>query len=228
MPDDKLRILILSPIPPYPPHGGWQTVIYNDAKFLARRGHEIKLLSIAYDPQADSADMADIGEAEYFVIKKRPQWRQVLSNLGRPLPYTVERHIDDRLLARAVELVRSGYPDVVLIEDVVMGWYAARLKREASVPIFLRSHNVNTKIVERFYKMQRNPVLRFLGRRQWSKFDRYERSVWETFDGVAQISPVDAALAREMNPQVEQKMLYSGIDLDYFTPAAASARERLE
>ncbi len=225
MPDDKLRILILSPIPPYPPHGGWQTVIYNDAKFLARRGHEIKLLSIAYDPQADSADMADIGEAEYFVIKKRPQWRQVLSNLGRPLPYTVERHIDDRLLARAVELVRLGYPDVVLIEDVVMGWYAARLKREASVPIFLRSHNVNTKIVERFYKMQRNPVLRFLGRRQWSKFDRYERSVWETFDGVAQISPVDAALAREMNPQVEQKMLYSGIDLDYFTPAAASARE---
>ncbi|MCH7705226.1 MAG: glycosyltransferase, partial [Planctomycetes bacterium] len=204
MPDDKLRILILSPIPPYPPHGGWQTVIYNDAKFLARRGHEIKLLSIAYDPQADSADMADIGEAEYFVIKRRPQWRQVLSNLGHPLPYTVERHIDDRLLARAVELVRSGYPDVVLIEDVVMGWYAARLKREASVPIFLRSHNVNTKIVERFYKMQRNPVLRFLGRRQWSKFDRYERSVWETSDGVSQISPVDAALAREMNPRVEQ------------------------
>lgn len=222
--DDKLRILMLTPIEPFPPHGGWQTVIYNDAKFLARRGHEIKILSIAYDAQANPSDVADIGEAEYFAIPRRPRWRQVLANMGRTLPYTVARHVDLRLLTRALELVRLWCPDVILIEDVVMGWYAARLKRESPVPIYLRSHNINTKIVERFYKTQRNPVLRVLGRRQWSKFDRYERSVWETFDGVSQISPVDAALAREMNPRVEQKMLYSGIDLDYFTPAAASTR----
>ena len=225
LPDDKLRILMLTPIEPFPPHGGWQTVIYNDAKFLARRGHEIKILSIAYDAHAKPSDVADIGEAEYFAIARRPRWRQVLANMGKPLPYSVDRHVNHRLLSRAVELVRSWCPDVVLIEDVVMGWYAARLKREASVPIYLRSHNINTKIVERFCKTQRNPLLRFLGRRQWSKFDRYERSVWETFDGVSQISPVDAALAREMNPRVEQKMLYSGIDLDYFTPAAASTRQ---
>ena len=220
-----MKILILSPIEPFPPHGGWQTVIYNDAKFLARRGHEVKILSIAYDAHAKPSDVADIGEAVYFPITRRPKWRQVLANMGRPLPYTVARHVEPRLLARAVELVRLWRPHVVLIEDVVMGWYAARLKREAAVPVYLRSHNINTKIVERYYRTRRNPLMRYLGRRQFVKFDRFERGVWKEFDGVAQISPVDAEVAQGMEPRVRQEVLYSGIDLDHFSVGSAEKRD---
>ncbi len=80
---EPLHILLVSPIEPYPPHGGWQTVIYNDAKYLASLGHKITLLALTYDPAADPEDLAGIADAEYFLVRKRPKWLQVMANLGR-------------------------------------------------------------------------------------------------------------------------------------------------
>ncbi len=53
--NESLHILMVSPIEPYPPHGGWQTVIYNDAKYLAARGHKITLLGLTYDPSTHTS-----------------------------------------------------------------------------------------------------------------------------------------------------------------------------
>lgn len=216
---------MLTPIEPYPPHGGWQTVIYNDAKFLAARGHEVKILSRSYDPGADPSDVSDFAEAEYFPIRKRPRWRQVLANMGQALPYTVARHNDEAMMARACELVGQGFGDIVLVQDVVMGTYAERIRRVSRVPLFLRSHNVSTKIVERFYQTRRNPLMRCLGRRQYVKFDRFERAIWNEFDGVAQISPIDAKVAQGMEPGVRQEVLYAGIDLGHFSVGPAEKRD---
>lgn len=223
--DPPLGILILSPIEPYPVTGGWQTVIYNDIKFLAARGHRLHLLALTYDRSRNANDLSDIAAAEYFLIKKSPKWVQVAANFGRALPYTIVRHHDARLLKRATELVRNGSVDVVLVEDVVMGRYAGLLKQTADVPAFLRGHNVSTVVCQRFYESQRNPILRYLGQRQYRKFSRYESAVLETFDGVSQISPADVAEARRLNPRVEQEVLLSGVDLDYFAVAPFEGRD---
>jgi len=223
--DSSLGILVLSPIEPFPVTGGWQTVIYNDIKYLAARGHRMHVLALTYDRSRDAGDLSDIATPEYFFIEKPPQWVQVLANLGRALPYTIVRHEDARLRKRATELVRNGSVDVVLVEDVVMGRYAGLLKQTADVPTFLRGHNVSTVVCQRFYEAQRNPILRYLGQRQYRKFHRYESAVLETFDGVAQISPADVGEARRLNPRVEQEVLLSGVDLDYFAVAPFEARD---
>jgi glycosyltransferase involved in cell wall biosynthesis len=223
--DSPLGILVLSPIEPYPVTGGWQTVIYNDIKYLAARGHRMDLLALTYDRSRDPRDLSDIAEAEYFPIKKPPKWLQVSANFGRALPYTIVRHHDARLLKRATELVRDGSIDVVLVEDVVMGRYAGLLKQTADVPAFLRGHNVSTVVCQRFYESQRNPILRYLGQRQYEKFARYESAVLATFDGVSQISPSDVAEAGRLNPRVAQEVLLSGVDLDYFAVAPFEGRD---
>ena len=125
MKNQSLRILVLSPIEPYPPHTGWHVVIYNDIKYLAARGHELTVLALTHQKEASANDLADIATAEYFLIAKPPRWRQVMANFGNHLPYSIVRQHDERLLARASELVRSGKIDVVLIEDVIM-WRASR------------------------------------------------------------------------------------------------------
>ena len=226
MTDRALRILVLSPIEPFPVIGGWQTVIYNDIKYLSGRGHRMHVLALTYDPSRDPHDLSDVAEAEYFLIHKRPKWLQVAANLGRSLPYTIVRHHDERLVRRATELVRGDAVDVVLVEDVVMGRYAGLLKRAAKMPVFLRGHNVSTVVCQRFYETQRHPILRFLGRRQYRKFARFESAVMETFDGVSQISPSDAEEARRLNPRVEQQVLLSGVDLDYFALAPFEGRDQ--
>ena len=225
MKNQSLRILVLSPIEPYPPHTGWHVVIYNDIKYSAARGHELTVLALTHEKEASANDLADIATAEYFLIAKPPRWRQVIANFGNHLPYSIVRQHDERLLARASELVRSGKIDVVLIEDVIMGRYAELLKRVARAPVYLRGHNVSTTIARRYYQSQHNPVLRVLGWRQYVKFARYESAVMETFDCVSQISPIDAAQMEKMNPRVRNLVLFSGVDLDYFAFAPPERRE---
>ncbi len=221
----KLRILCLSPIEPFPIRGGWQTVIYNDIKYLHQRGHEITVLALTYNKDADPHDISDICHASYFYKRKLPKWRQVLANFGQPLPYTIVRHHDERLSARASELICGGAMDVVLIEDVCMARYAQLLKDAAPIPAFLRGHNVSTTVVRRYYESQRNPVLRYLGWRQCVKFARYDSAVLDTVDGVSQISPTDAAEVDRMNPRVKNDVLYSGVDLDDFAFNPPQERE---
>ncbi len=223
--NSRLRILVLAPIEPFPPQGGWQTVIYNDVKYLAARGHEITLLALTYNDQANPRDIADVASARYFLIRKPPKWRQVLGNLGHALPYSVERHHDERMLAAATEFVRDGRIDVVLIEDVMMGRYANLIQNRIPVATYLRGHNISTTVCQRFYESQRNPVLRYLGWRQYVKFARYESAVMDTFDGVSQISPADAGEIERMNPRLRSHVLFSGVDLDYFAKAPPEQRD---
>ena len=221
----KLRILCLSPIEPFPIRGGWQTVIYNDIKYLHRRGHEITALAVTYREDANPNDISDICRAEYFYKRKLPKWRQVVANFRQPLPYTIVRHHDERLLARAIELIRDGAMDVMLIEDVCMAHYPRLLEDAAPIPAFLRGHNVTTTLMQRYYESQRNPVLRYLGWRQYVKFARYDRAVLDTVDGVSQISPTDAAEVDRMNSRLKNHVLYSGVDLDDFAFNPPQERE---
>lgn len=225
MTDTPLRILVLSPIHPYPVRGGWQTVIYNDIKYLHRRGHELTVLAVTYEGEKEPGDISDVCRAEYFCKRKRPKWRQVLANFGNPLPYTIVRHQDDRLLARATELIRDGAVDVVLAEDVCMAVYADLFNRAAPAPFFLRGHNVSTTVVRRFYESQRNPIMRYLGWRQYVKYNRYESAVAEQVDAVSQISPTDADQVDRMNPRRKNHVLYSGVDLDEFKALPDEQRE---
>ncbi len=212
-----LRILVLSPTEPFPPQGGWPIVIYNDIKYLALRGHRLAVLAVTHDPSARTEALAPFATGEYFLVPKPFKWRQVLTNLGHSLPYTIERYHDDRLLGRAVQLIREGGIDVVLIEDVVMGRYAELIQQVVTIPTFLRGHNISTIVAARYYQATCNPVIRYLAWRQYVKWRRYETQVVETFDGISQISPADAAQMEALNPARKNEILFSGVDLDYFS-----------
>ena len=223
--NQRLRILVLSPIEPFPPRGGWQTVIYNDVKFLAARGHKITVLAITINPKADASDLSGIAQAEYFYNPKKPKYVQVLRNIGKSLPYTIVRNYNEQLLVKAKELIRNEEIDVLLVEDVVMGLYAKLLKDDYNIAAYLRGHNISTVVCRRYYESQTNPGLRYLGWRQYKKWLRYETNVLEVFDGVAQISPIDAKQAEKLNVNVKNQVLFSGVDLDYFSPHSIEERE---
>jgi glycosyltransferase involved in cell wall biosynthesis len=222
---EKLKVLVFSPIEPFPPAGGWQTVIYNDIKFLASRGHRMIVLATTSNPDADVSDISDIAEAEYFYKHKSPKWVQVLRNVGNDLPYTVTRHYNEQLLVKAKEWIRNGKVDVLLVEDVVMGIYAKLLKSALDVTAYLRGHNISTLVCKRYYESQINPVMKYFGWRQYKKWVKYESSVLEVFDSISQISPIDAEQAEKLNASVKSQILFSGVDLDYFLPRPAEERE---
>lgn len=221
----QLRILVLSPVEPFPPRGGWQTVICNDIRSLAARGHEITVLAITYEDVSKACKENGFAQVELFFRKRAPKWRQVIGNFGHELPYTITRNYDERLMARIREFVAAGKVDVLLVEDVVMGHYVSLLRAKKSVPAYLRGHNVSTVVCKRYYESQRNPVLRFLGWRQYVKFMSYERSVVSDFDGVCQLSAVDASEMERINPEVKNDVIPTGVDSDYFSVDSAIERD---
>ncbi|MCK4624952.1 MAG: glycosyltransferase [Phycisphaerae bacterium] len=218
MVEKKLRILVLSPIEPYPPNGGWPLVIYNDLVHLRLLGHQLHLLAIMNDPAARIEPMKKICPSDYFYKHKLPRWWRVVINTGKYLSFGFAHYIDESLLARARELLGEQKFDVVLVEDVMMSTYGPALRKEFEVPFFVRGHNVGTKVLQRFTKAQKNPILKVLAIWQGRKYARYERTILADSDGFSMITETDAMELKGLFPELEPSVVSAGTDLDYFQP----------
>src|SRR5881397_17677 len=174
---DPLRILVLSPIDPVPPRSGWSVVIYNDVMQLHSLGHAVHLLAIASASRTAPSALDGACSRWQLVRVKRPRWLRIMRNIGCSLPFIVSTYRDARLSRAAEEIVRERQIDVVLAEDVAMAQYGPGLRKGLGVPFFVRGHNVDTQILERFAAKAANPIVGALARWQTRKCARYESTI---------------------------------------------------
>ena len=220
MPAKKLKILVLSPIEPYPPNGGWALVVYNDLVNLRDLGHELYLLANTSNPKAQSKDMECICPTRYFYKLKRPRWWQLVNNVGNPLPFNIARYMNRKLMDAAQEMILRKGIDLVLIEDVAMGTYGSALRESHRVPFFIRGHNIDTQIFRRYLERETNPIVRWLGHWQMRKLVRYEGSVLRSSNGFSMISQSDATELVKVFPELDPAVVGAGTDLEYFQMAS--------
>ena len=169
-----LRILTLSPLPPYPTHCGWSTSIYNMLLGLHKLGHEIYLLAKSDDPDHEIEHIRGLCHTEYFHTPRPSRVWQVATNLGREEPFSITRYFDAKLLKTAEELISAKNIDVVLVEDLAMAPYGPLLEKSHGLPYFIRTHNIDTQIYQRYAEQERNPFLRLAAQWQLAKMTRYE------------------------------------------------------
>lgn len=212
-----MKILQISPKKPYPPTGGGEIVAYNTIKYLARRGHEITLISIVDKDE-------EIPELEKFCrwIPMRKDTATttagLLGNLFSKKPYTISKYHSEEIKQKTRGILREVNFDIVHIEWLHAAYYGTYLKQEFGLPVVLRQHNVETKIMERFYKNQKNPLIKAYAYLQHKKLSCYEAVACEVFDKCFMITEEDERKIREMNPRVETSVIPSGVDISYFYP----------
>ena len=216
-----MRILVFSPIAPYPPHGGWPLVVYNDILHLARRGHELYVLAITHDENADPRALSAATLARYYHVPRSARWRRLLSNVGCSLPFNISRYYNRDLLNTAAELITTHHIDVLLLEDVAMGTYGPPLRSRYNTPFVIRGHNVDTEVFERFVTQTTSPVQRFAARWQLSKLTRYERNILREADAISMITERDAEEIRRRFPELKPVVVGAGTDLQRYRPPAA-------
>ncbi len=222
-----LSVLMLTPMEPHPPIGGARSVYHADLEALHARGHRVHLLALTGLPDADPGALAPLARAEYFHAPKPSRVRQLVGNLGSRVPYSIERQRNDALLARGVELIRSGAVDVVLVEELLMAEYARLFAaRRAPAPTCYRGHTVTTLVLRRFAGRARNPALAWLAARQAAKCERFEAEIVREADCVSQISREDAREISRMSGVAPIHVLFPTIDLERYTPGPPEARER--
>lgn len=226
----SLRIAVLDEELPYPLTSGKRIRTFNLLARLAER-HRITILCHrnAEPGEAEAAEktLRNLGIDTVVVPRAVPAkngasfYARLAGNLLSNLPYSVSSHTSPELIAAVAEHARQNPVDVWHCEwtpyaQVLRRALGKRLKR---VPWLVMAHNVESLIWKRYTETEENSVKRWYVRRQWLKFEKFERWAFAHAQWSVAVSEDDAALIRETLDGTEQtEVVDNGVDTEYFQP----------
>lgn len=223
-----LRVAVVDEDVPFPVTSGKSIRTVQLLTRLARR-HRITLLCHRNrDPMAareGTAFLADHGIATVFAERAAPPrsvaargprfYARLAFNLFSPLPYTVQTNCSDAL-RRAVENHAANHAvDLWHCEWTPM---AETLRGLRGVPSLVVAHNIESLIWQRYHEVERNLFRRWYIKRQWEKFEHFEKRAFATATRTVAVSEADAALARERFGAERIEVVDNGVDTSYFRP----------
>jgi len=212
-----VKILMIVTKTPYPATSGGAILIYNTIKYLALRGHNITLVSIT-DGAREDTELKKW--CRWVPVQKdtRTSFKGLFFNLFSKTPYTISKYCTDRVKKKIEKLLEENDFDVVHIEQLHLAYYGLFVKKRFKLPVVLRQENVETEIMERFYKNCRNPFVKAYAYLQYRKIYAYESKICEIFDECLMITKKDVERIKTMSPKVKATMVPAGVDVSYFSP----------
>lgn len=213
-----LRILQICPQLPFPPDTGGRIGIYEVTRHLALRGHRITLVALVREFREAPGLERYSKVMQIGPIDTRSAKCGMVANLFSTMPYTIAKYQNAKASRALVDLVRHREFDLVYLDHLHTAYYGAAIMNFRRLPIVLREHNVETRIMERLYQNAANPVLRLWAYIQYERVRSYESRMCELFDRCLMMSDVDEDLIRRINPRVRTAVVPVGVDTDYFQP----------
>jgi glycosyltransferase involved in cell wall biosynthesis len=214
-----LNVAILVSELPYPATAGSPIRTLNLALRLARR-HAIRMIAHRGEHSDEAVRfLSDHGIAATLVdraprAKSGPGFYfQLLANLASPLPYSVVAHSSPALRAAVRSLASSERIDLWQSEATIFVDAMADLKSATKTVI---AHNVESLIWERYAEAETRPLKRWYIRRQWRKFERFERRAFASASRVVAVSEPDATIIRNRFGVPAVDVIDNGIDRHYF------------
>lgn len=148
-----------------------------------------------------------------------------------PLPVDLYKYRVEEMRRVVGRLLRGGSYDLV-VADFLTGLPNVPLDTSPAsigrVPVVLFTHNVEHMIWKRLCENERNPLKRLLLALEWRKMRRYERRACQLADVTLTVSETDKQLFNALAPAANIHAIPTGVDIDYFAPAAEPKEQRLE
>jgi glycosyltransferase involved in cell wall biosynthesis len=209
---------------PYPPTSGKRIRTLNLTLRLAHR-HRLTYLC---HRNADSAEarqaaefFADHGIATVVVERAIPRqaglrfYGRLAANLLSSLPYSVAAH-SSKLLREALR--QHAARQQVDLWHCEWTPYAQSLPERCAIPRLVMAHNVESLIWQRLFEAEPNTLKRWYIKRQWRKYERFERRVFATASRAVAVSAADADLLRRHFGARLVDVVDNGVDTAYFRP----------
>lgn len=223
-----MKILFLSQIVPYPPHGGVLQRGYNIIREICKY-NEVHLLAFNHpdilgSSQAIEESRQALGKhcasIEYFPLwpKKTALHKLAAFGLGMlyPKPFSVLAHKSTDY-ARAVRRF-MGESDIGLMHIDTIGLAPYRALA-AGRPCVLTHHNIESRLMERRAEVETDLLHKFYVGTQARRLRAYEASQSPAFDMNIVMSPIDERELREIAPGTATAIVPNGVDTDYFQPS---------
>jgi polysaccharide biosynthesis protein PslH len=242
-----VRVLILTPQFPYPPHQGTTIRNYHLIAGLARR-YEVHLLSFG-DPEVCQGTPLD-GLCRSVQVVQAPQRttaRRLAGLLFSRLPDLAQRLPSAEFQDALDATLDREDPDVVQVEGIELARYLFRVADSRSGRgrpcLILDEHNAEYILQQRACETdarrlwpRRTPGdeperagptdIRGSARRlagalyslvQWRRLRRYERRACLAADRVVAVSEADAHALRALVPGLEPVVVPNGVDVDFYS-----------
>jgi polysaccharide biosynthesis protein PslH len=216
----KPRLLIISPVTPYPVHHGAGSAIYGYVRALRT---EFDITFVGFCPErliAQAQAGLDVLCHKAYLFKL-PEARHL--DAFHPIPYLFSNLQSEAMHGLVDKLLREEHFDLVEVEYLGMADYA----EGARCPRIVRAH-VQEWLHYYINFQQTSGIGTRLEHLFWSVDSiKHNRATLESFDWVLVTSEQERRQAREFVPTVKAEALpFILMDCDYFTPAPAPPKNK--
>ncbi|MBZ0182344.1 MAG: glycosyltransferase family 4 protein [Melioribacteraceae bacterium] len=214
-----MKILHISPKLPYPTNDGGKIAIYGNLKYLKERGHEIYFVAYKKDSDLNKCipHLETLADIDVLEVDTENSILGGILNLFSKVPYNVSKYHSQELKFHIISLFKKKKFDIVIIENLHMGYIVDTIKSISSIPVVLRQHNLEMKIMKRFSEAEKNPLLKFYSILQYKKFIKYEPELCEKFDKVVMITDHDKKEILELSNNIKSTTIPAGVKKDLLT-----------
>ena len=222
-----MRVLFLSQIVPYPPHGGVLQRGFNLIRELGRHA-TVHLLAFVHPDELRTEDAVAesrrvLGQfcevVEYFPLwaKTSPAHRAAALALSAvsSQPYSVIAHRSSAFRRRTAAALAAGGVDLVHADTIALCQF---VDPRSALPRALTHHNVESVLMERRAAVDTGVAARTFLQRDSAKLRALEATESPRYDVNIMVSAVDAAVLGRHAPGVRTAVVPNGVDIEYFTP----------
>ena len=216
-----MRLLLLTPQLPYPPHQGTTIRNYNVIRQLATR-HEVNLLSFAgHACELDAAaPLRDVCRSVQVIpVPPRTTAQRLRTLLTSALPDMAMRLPSPAFHDALAAFLAYEAPDIVQVEGIEMAQYglAIAATRSGARPLLVfDDHNAEYVLQRRAFETDVHRPRRWIAAAyswlQWHRLARYERLMCLTHDRIVVASDADRSALRRLLPDLAVSVIPNGVD----------------
>ena len=119
---------------------------------------------------------------------------------------------------------------MVWIESTYMSFFIPHIREKyPQIKIYLRSHNVESLLLQRVYDETKNPFKRFLLKREIIFMEKQETLMMQQADKVFVISPIDEQTFLSIDPTLSNKLslLYPTVDFEKYKKSSLPTEKNI-
>ena len=220
-----MKILFLSQIVPYPPHGGVLQRGFNILREIAKR-NEVHLLAFNHPDVLGTDRLMDESKSvlgaycetvEYVDLwPKRSEFHRYAGYLWGAvsvIPFSVLAHCSQPFRANINRILGSEQIDLVHYDTLALAQFS---DMGPGLPKVLTHHNIESQLMERRSSREGTIIARTYTGHQARKIRSYELEQCGRFDLNITVSDADAALLKSMIPGLRTAVVPNGVDIEYF------------
>ena len=153
-----MKVLLVSPKPPWPPVDGGTFSIARMAVGLARAGHRVHVLSAATPKHPGDGSVPAGLAAERVAVDTSIRPLRLLSSLAARAPYATARFASGAFSSRLEALLGEEAWDVVQLEGLGTYPSAGLIRRASRGRLVVRAHNVEHALFRERARGAGNPA----------------------------------------------------------------------